>query len=59
MRDAKMNQLQKIVVISPHTRKLLGELKTASNDQGKRETLGGIVERLVENEYKRNKENPK
>ena len=48
-----MNQLQKIVVISPLTRTMLGKIKTASNQQGKRETLGGIVERLVEDEYKR------
>lgn len=50
-----MNQLQKIVVvISPHTRTMLESLKTAAKMQGRRETLGGIVDRLVEYEYKRN-----
>ena len=48
-----MNSLQKIVVVSPITRELLGKIKTASNEKGRRETLGGIVERLVENEYER------
>lgn len=49
-----MNQLQKIVVvISPHTRTMLNALKNSAHKQGKRETLGGIVDRLVEDEYKR------
>ena len=52
-----MEQLPKIVVvISPHTRTMLEAMKTAANKLGKRETLGGIVNRLVEHEYNRNKE---
>ena len=42
-----------VVVISPRTRTMLETIKTASKNEGKRDTLGGIVDRLVEDEYKR------
>ena len=50
------NDMQKIVVISPLTKTRLDEMKLGDAKKGIRSTLGGIVDRLVENEYEQRKE---
>lgn len=50
-----MNEMQKIVVVSPITKKRLDEMKLEEGQKGLRTTLGGIVDKLVENEYENRK----
>lgn len=42
-----------ILQVSPLTKQRLEELKKTDREAGMNSTMGGIVDRLVENEYKR------
>ena len=43
----------KMIKVSGYTHNLLKKIKALSDHQEKRESLGSIVDRLVDNEYKR------
>ena len=45
-----------ILQVSPLTKERLKELKATDKEAGMNSTMGGIVDRLVENEYKRVKQ---
>ena len=42
-----------ILQVSPLTKQRLEELKKTDREAGMNSTMGGIVDRLVENEYRR------
>jgi hypothetical protein len=47
---------EKMVKVSGHTHKLLVEMKEESKKENKRDSIGSIVDRLVEDEHRRAKE---
>lgn len=51
-----MKKIHSIVVVSPLTKKRLEVMKKTDKKTGLRSTLGGIIDRLVANEYEQRKE---
>ena len=48
-----MDNMQKMIVVSPATKTRLEEIKLIQKKAGQRSTMGGIVDKLVSDEYDR------